>query len=91
MMTKRVVILSSCEDYWEACYVDGKCVAQAHHLGEGYGKLSFIKDTCKKYNTTLDDIIEVDADGEDDEKAMICGSFPDLFSDLKGDYSLKTN
>ena len=87
-MAKRVIILSSQEDYWEACYVDGKCVGQAHHLGEGNGKLSFIKNICKTYNTTLDDIIEVSASEVDDEKAMDSGCFPDLFSDLLGEYDL---
>ena len=89
MMEKRVIILSSQEDYWEACYVDGTCVEQAHHLGEGYGKLHFIKEICKKYGTTLDDIMEVFADEVDDEKAMECGDFPKLLKDLEGDYSLE--
>lgn len=87
-MKKRIVILTSMEDYWEACYVDGKCVEQAHQLGEGRGKLSFIKDTCKKYNATFDDIAEIDACEEDDEKAMNTGAFPQLFSDLLGDYNI---
>jgi len=88
-MSKRVIILSSQEDYWEACYVDGKCIEQAHHLGDGSGKLSFIKETCKKYNATLDDIQELAAEEIDDENAMDSGAFPDLFSDLQGDYSLE--
>ena len=88
-MGKRVVILSSQEDYWEACYVDGKCVEQAHHLGDGSGKLHFIKELCKKHNLTLDDIGEADADEIDDEKAMECGAFPNLFEELEGDYSLE--
>ena len=88
-MSKRIVILSSQEDYWEACYVDGKCIYQAHHLGEGSGKLSFIKETCKKYDATLDDIIEVAADEVDDEKAMDSGSFPNLLSELEGDYDFE--
>jgi len=88
-MTKRVVILSSQEDYWEACYVDGKCVDQAHHLGEGSGKLGYVKELKEKYGVTLDDIVEVAADEVDDEKAMECGSFPQLFEELEGDYSLE--
>ena len=84
---KRIIILNSQEDYWEACYVDGKSIEQGHHLGEGYGKLHFIKETCEKYNATLDDIQELDAEEIDDEDAMECGAFPDLFEDLKGDYS----
>jgi len=87
-MSKRVVILSSQEDYWEACYVDGVCRMQAHHLGEGSGKLGYIKDLCKEHNLTLDDIAEVSAEEVDDEKAMECGSFPNLFEELEGDYSL---
>lgn len=87
-MAEKAIILSSQEDYWEACYVDGVCVEQAHELGEGNGKLHFIKKLCKKYNLTIDDIIEVDADEIDDEKAMECGDFPKLFNDLEGDYSL---
>ena len=85
---KRIIILSSQEDYWEACYVDGVCVEQAHHLGEGNGKIHFIKELCKEHDLTLDDIIEVDADEVDDEKAMECGDFPKFFNDLEGDYSL---
>ena len=86
-MEKRVIILSSQEDYWEACYVDGKCVDQAHHLGEGRGKIHYIKELCKIHKVTLDDIQEVDADEIDDEKAQECGDFPNLFKDLKGGYS----
>ena len=89
MMEKRVIILSSQEDYWEACYVDGTCVEQAHHLGEGYGKLHFIKEICKKYAVSLDDVVELGADPEDDENAMNTGAFPEFFSELKGDYSLE--
>ena len=88
-MEKRVIILSSCEDYWEACYVDGKCVDQAHHLGEGQGKIHFIKELCKTHGVTLDDVLEVDAEEVDDEKAMVRGDFPKLFEDLEGDYSLE--
>jgi len=88
MKEKRVIILSSQEDNWEACYVDGKCIDQAHHLGEGYGMLYFIKETCKKYNTTLEDIIELSAEEIDDEKAMECGQFPELLNDLQGKYCL---
>ena len=84
---KRIIILSSQEDYWEACYVDGKSIAQHHHLGEGHGKISFLKDVCEKYNVTLDDVQELDAEEIDDHDAMDCGSFPNLFEDLKGDYS----
>jgi hypothetical protein len=87
-MKKRVVILSSQEDIWEACYVDGKCVEQSHHLGEGKGKLHFIKELSKTYGVTLDDILEIGAPEIDDQEAMDCGAFPDLFSDLKGDYDL---
>jgi len=87
-MEKKAIILSSQEDYWEACYVDGECVGQSHHLGEGNGKLHYIKELCKTYNLTLDDIAEVGADEIDDEKAMECGNFPKLFKDLEGDYSL---
>ena len=87
-MKERVIILSSQEDYWEACYVDGKCVDQAHHLGEGNGKLHFIKELCKTHNVTLEDVLEVDADQIDDENAMDSGSFPNLFEELEGDYSL---
>jgi len=91
-MSKRIVILSSQEDYWEACYVDGKCIEQAHHLGEGHGKIQFLKETINKYflkgSVSLDDVVEVAAEEIDDEKAMECGCFPDLFSELEGDYSL---
>ena len=87
-MAEKAIILSSQEDYWEACYVDGVCVEQAHHLGEGNGKIHFIKELCKDHDLTLDDIIEVDADEVDDEKAMECGDFPKFFNDLEGDYSL---
>ena len=87
-MAEKAIILSSQEDYWEACYVDGVCVEQAHHLGEGNGKIHFIKELCKEHDLTLDDIIEVDADEVDDEKAMECGDFPKFFNDLEGDYSL---
>jgi len=86
-MEKRIIILSSQEDYWEACYVDGKCVEQAHHLGEGNGKISFLKEICKKHNATLDDVLEVDAEEEDDQAAMDCGSFPDLLDELEGGYN----
>ena len=86
-MEKRIVILSSQEDYWEACYVDGKSTYQTHHLGEGHGKITFLKETCKKYNATLDDVIEVSAEEIDDQKAMDCGSFPDLLSELEGEYT----
>ena len=82
-MKKRVIILSSQEDYWEACYLDGKSIDQMHHLGEGY-----IKELCKTHGLTLDDISEADAEEVDDEKAQECGRFPDLFEDLEGDYSL---
>ena len=88
IMGKRVIILSSQEDYWEACYVNGECIDQAHHLGEGSGKLYYIKELCKKYEVTIDDIVEVNADEVDDEKAMECGDFPKFFNDLEGDYSL---
>ena len=84
---KRVIILSSQEDYWEACYVDGKSVQQAHHLGDGLGKLGFLKEVCRDYDVTLEDIQELDAEEIDDEDAMECGAFPDLFENLKGDYS----
>jgi hypothetical protein len=87
-MEKRVIILSSQEDYWEACYLDGKSIDQMHHLGEGHGKISYIKDLCKTHGLTLDDIGEADAEAVDDEKAQECGCFPDLFEDLEGDYSL---
>jgi len=88
-MAERAIILSSQEDYWEACYVDGECVEQSHHLGEGNGKLHFIKELCKKYDLTLDEVGEASADEIDDEKAMECGCFPDLFKDLQGDYNLE--
>jgi len=88
-MTKRIVILSSCSDYWEACYVDGKCVEQSHHLGEGYGKLQFFKELSKKYEITLDDIVEIEAEEVDDDKAMECGQFPNLFEELLGNYNLE--
>ena len=83
---KRVIILSSQEDYWEACYVDGKSVEQGHHLGEGHGKLYFIQELSKQYGISLDDIVEVAAEEVDDEKAMECGQFPELFSELEGKY-----
>ena len=86
-MSKRVVILSSQEDYWEACYVDGKCVYQAHHLGEGTGKLGYFKSLAKDYGVTLDDIIEVAAEEVDDQKAMESGSFPLLLTELEGVYN----
>jgi len=88
-MEKRVVILSSQEDYWEACYVDGICVSQSHHLGEGQGKIEFLKPILAANKITLDDVIEVGADEVDDEKAMNSGAFPDLLSELEGDYSLE--
>lgn len=88
-MSKRVVILKSEQDYWEACYVDGKSVGQAHHLGEGCGKLHFFKELCKKHEVTLDDIIEVAAQEVDDNKAMDYGSFPDLLSELEGEYTFE--
>lgn len=88
-MAKRIIILSSQEDYWEACYVDGVCVAQAHHLGEGSGKIGFLKPILSANELTLDDVLELSADEVDDEKAMETGSFPDLFSELEGDYSLE--
>jgi hypothetical protein len=87
-MKKRVVILSSQEDIWEACYVDGKCVGQAHHLGEGRGKLHFLKELTNDYGVNLDDIVEVGAAEIDDQIAMDCGSFPETLSELKGDYSV---
>lgn len=86
---KRIIILSSQEDYWEACYVDGVCVAQAHHLGEGSGKIEFLKPILSGNKLTLDDVVEISADEIDDEKAMETGQFPDLFSELEGDYSLE--
>lgn len=88
-MEKRVIILQSCSDYWGACYVDGKCVDQAHHLGEGYGKLHFLKELCETHGVTLDDIVEVEAKEVDDNKAMDRGSFPGLFEELLGDYTLE--
>jgi len=92
-MEKRIVILSSEEDYWEACYVDGKCIDQAHHLGEGNGKIGFLREVMNKYflkgSVSLDDVVELGADPEDDENAMNTGAFPEFFSELKGDYSLE--
>jgi len=92
-MKKRVIILSSQEDYWEACYVDGVCVDQAHHLGEGSGKISFLKEVINKYflkdSVSLDDVVEIPAEEIDDEKAMECGSFPKLLSELEGNYDFE--
>ena len=85
---KRIVILSSEEDYWEACYVDGVCVGQAHHLGEGSGKIGFLRPILSANKLSLEDVLEVSAEPEDDEKAMNTGSFPQLFSELLGDYNL---
>lgn len=86
---KRVVILKSQQDYWEACYVDGKSVSQAHHLGEGKGKVHFLKEICKKYDATLDDVIEVYAALEDDNNAMDNGSFPNFLSELQEEYDFQ--
>jgi hypothetical protein len=86
---KRVVILSSQEDIWEACYVDGNCVGQNHHLGEGSGRLRFFKELSKDYGVTLDDIIDVAADEIDDQEAMDCGNFPETLSELKGTYNFE--
>lgn len=86
----RIVILSSEEDYWEACYVDGKCVAQAHHLGEGDGKISFLREIINKYflkgSVSLDNVLEISAEMVDDDLAMETGSFPEYLSELQGDY-----
>jgi aspartyl aminopeptidase len=87
-MKKRVVILSSQEDIWEACYVDGKCIDQNHHLGEGYGKIHFLKKLSKDYGVTLDDVVEIDAEWVDDQEAMDCGEFPEFLSELKGTYNV---
>jgi hypothetical protein len=84
---KRVVILESQEDYWEACYVDGVCVGQAHHLGEGSGKIEFLKPILSANALTLDDVIEVGAEMIDDDLAMQTGQFPDNLSKLQGDYN----
>jgi len=86
-MSKRIIILSSEEDNWEACYVDGICVAQAHHLGEGSGKIEFLKPILSANELTLDDVIEVSADMVDDDLAMQIGCFPDKLEDLMGDYN----
>jgi len=88
-MSKRIVILSSQEDYWEACYVDGVCVGQAHHLGEGKGKIGFLKPILSANGLSLEDVFEVSAEEVDDQKAMDCGSFPDLLSELEGDYDFE--
>jgi len=85
-MEKRVIILRSCSDYWEACYVDGKCVDQAHHLGEGYGKVHFLQELGKTHGITLDDIVSIEALEIDDNKAMDSGAFPQLFEELEGEY-----
>jgi hypothetical protein len=88
---KRIVILSAESDYWEACYVDGKCVDQAHHLGEGSGKIGFLREVMNKYflkgSVSLDDVLEVSADEVDDENAMETGQFPEFLSELKGNYN----
>ncbi|HUW46123.1 MAG TPA: hypothetical protein VMW50_10070 [Dehalococcoidia bacterium] len=84
---KKIVVLSSEQDYWEACYVNGRSVEQAHHLGDGYGKVKFLQDVCREHGLTFDDIQEISAEEVDDDKAMNCGAFPDLLSELEGDYS----
>ena len=84
---KRVIILSSQEDYWEALYVDGKCKFQAHHIEDGQSKLDFYKELMEEHGVTLDEIHEIGAEEIDDQDAMRCGAFPNLFEDLKGDYS----
>lgn len=86
MKRPRIIILSSQEDYWEALYIDGNCVGQAHHLGEGNGKLNFLKNLVEKYDFQLNDVVEIGAEEVDDENAMNCGCFPDNFDELQGDY-----
>lgn len=84
---KSVVILSSDQDYWEACYVDGVCIDQAHHLGEGSGKIAYIRNVLNNRKLTLNDLIEVSAEEVDDNLAMETGSFPQKLEDLQGSYN----
>lgn len=81
---KRVVILKGND--WEACYVDGYCIKENHHLGEGGGILKFIQEQSKKYNFTLEEIIEIYAADIDLEYLEQNSSFPYKITDLKGNY-----
>lgn len=83
---KRVIILKA--DDWEVCYIDGKSVEQGHHIGEGYGIVTFLQKQSQLHNFELMDIVVFYADKIDEDEAGNCGRFPQEFSELKGDYSL---
>lgn len=74
---KRVIILSA-TDYWEAIYVDGKCLTQQHQIDRMY-----LLKLASEHMFTHDDVACIDAGEEDDEKAMQWGQFPDTLDELK--------
>lgn len=73
-------LLLKCDD-WECLYVDGKAVAQGHHV-----PWREIMDMAEKYRFVSSQMIDrwvVDADVDPVDNS---GIFPDLASALKGDY-----
>lgn len=82
----RVVILTA--DDWEGLFVDGRLIDQSHKLGDGDHRLFLLK-MAEQYSFTSKDIVVkyIDESNEEDYNFLEdFGRFPELLSELKGNY-----
>lgn len=84
-MSKRVLILKTQNEEWEALYVDDLCVDQGHRIGES-NRLALLE-YAEMYNFNSEDIDIKEACDEDNDDADLTGNFPFRKEKLKGDYA----
>ena len=79
----KAIILSSCSDYWEGLFVDGKLVMEGHTLNEGYKRIPFLKKLGEEYGFSVNDIEEYSVTDEYDELLNDCGGFHQNIEDVQ--------
>lgn len=80
----RAILLTS--DDWEGLFVDGKLVEEGHTINEGEPRIKCFNELSKKYNFKLNELIEQYVCNEDGEYLYEHGCFPELISELSGEY-----
>jgi hypothetical protein len=71
-------------DDWQALYIDGKLIADGHNLTDGEPLFYLIK--AEQFGFSSEDVRFKFCNKEDEAMLMVKGSFPELLTDLNGNY-----